>query len=69
MEQKNFYDFSGTLTVKELCTVLKISRGIAYALIRSGEIKSLRVRRSIRIPLVYLTEYIEQNTHAKKDIL
>lgn len=67
MNEKENTLTSGTLTVKELCVVLKISRGTAFALIHSGELKSLRIRKSIRIPLAYLNEYIEQHSSKKSN--
>ena len=68
MNKKENILSSGTLTMKELCAVLKISRGTAFALIHSGELKSLRIRNSIRIPLAYLNEYIEQHSYKKSNI-
>ncbi|MBP3936397.1 MAG: helix-turn-helix domain-containing protein [Clostridia bacterium] len=68
MNKKENILSSGTLTIKELCAVLKISRGTAFALIHSGELKSLRIRNSIRIPLAYLNEYIEQHSSKKSNI-
>ena len=38
MNKKENILSSGTLTIKELCAVLKISRGTAFALIHSGEL-------------------------------
>jgi excisionase family DNA binding protein len=38
------------LTVKELAALLRVSRRTAYMLVQSGEVPSVRVRGSIRIP-------------------
>ena len=38
------------LRVDELMPVLKIGRNAAYALVRSGQIKALRIGNSYRIP-------------------
>jgi excisionase family DNA binding protein len=38
------------LTVSELAALLRVSRATAYALIASGEVPSVRVGGSLRIP-------------------
>ena len=52
--------YNDVLTVKELCEALKIGRNSAYALIRSGKIKSIRIGRNIKIPKKYLIDYIRR---------
>lgn len=39
-----------TLTVEEAAAMLRISRGSAYAAVRAGEIPSIRLGRSLRVP-------------------
>lgn len=46
------------LTVAELIKVLRISKGAAYALIRSGQIKSLPIPGRIRISKYELLRYL-----------
>ena len=53
-----FNRYKDVLTVKELCEALNIGRNSAYALLRSGEIRSIRIGRSIKIPKTFLIEYI-----------
>lgn len=48
-----------TLGVQDLMAVLKIGRSLAYRLIDRGELRCIRVGRSIRIPRMYLEEYLE----------
>ncbi len=47
------------LTPQETWKTLKISRSMCYHLIRTGEIKSIRVGRAIRIPKAALLEWLE----------
>lgn len=46
----SFDDLPLTLRVEELMPVLDIGRNTAYELIRSGQIKSIRVGRQLRVP-------------------
>ena len=48
------------LHVKELAEVLSISQNTAYALVRSGQIRSIRTGRIYRIPKDALIEYLNQ---------
>lgn len=47
------------LTVNELASVLRIGRNAAYQLVNDGEIQSIRVGRSIRIPRNALIQFME----------
>ena len=53
-----FEQCSDLLTIKELQAALHIGRNKAYQLIRSGEIKSIKVGNAIRIPKLYFIEYV-----------
>jgi len=58
-----FYDdIPLIMTVEDLMPILLIGRNTAYDLVRSGEIKSIRVGRQIRIPRDALIAFLE-NTH------
>ena len=48
------------LHVKELAEVLSISQNTAYALVRSGQIRSIRTGRIYRIPKDALIEYLSK---------
>ena len=39
-----------TLTILQLMAILNVGRNTAYALVRSGRIRSVRVGRQLRIP-------------------
>jgi excisionase family DNA binding protein len=47
------------LTVPEVARTLGLSRGKTYALIGSGEIPSLRLGRSIRVPEYRFRQWLE----------
>lgn len=46
----SFDDLPLTLRVEELMPILGIGRNTAYELIRSGQIKSIRIGRQLRVP-------------------
>lgn len=60
MKNVSFETYSEILTVKELCSLLKVGRNTAYDLIHSGAIRHIRIKNQIRIPKVYVIEYIQQ---------
>ena len=55
-----YYDsIPDIMTVDEMRNVLKIGRNKAYSLVRNGEIKSLKIGGSLRIPKRYLIDFID----------
>ena len=62
MENKyrNLHDLPMTLRVEELMPILGIGRNTAYELIRSGQIRSIRIERQIRIPRDALLEFLRK---------
>ena len=46
------------LSVEEAAAVLRIGRGAAYALVRAGTLRCIRVGRIIRIPRSAIEEFI-----------
>ena len=62
MENKyrNLHDLPMTLRVEELMPILDIGRNTAYELIRSGQIRSIRIGRQIRIPRDALLEFLRK---------
>lgn len=48
------------LRVEDLMPLLSIGRNTAYNLVRSGEIRSIRIGRNYRIPREALTEYFSK---------
>ena len=49
------------LHVKDLAEILSISQNTAYALVRSGKIRSVRTGRTYRIPKDALIEYLNKS--------
>ena len=61
MKSKKYYSVEELpliLTVEDLMPVLCIGRNTAYDLVRSGQIKSLRIGHQIRIPRDAVVEFI-----------
>lgn len=50
--------YNDVLTVEELCEVLRIGKNTAYKLLKSGEVKSVKIGNIYKIPKKYLKEYI-----------
>jgi excisionase family DNA binding protein len=55
---------STVLTVEEAAKRLKISRGKAYAMTKSGEMPSVKLGRSVRVPVDALAKWLERETRA-----
>lgn len=49
-----------TLCVEDLMPILNVGRNTAYRLVRSGEIRSFKVGRQIRIPRQFLIDFLNQ---------
>lgn len=49
------------LCVKQVAEILSISHNTAYALIRTGQIYSVRIGRSYRIPLDAVIDFLRKN--------
>ena len=47
------------LTVRDLASLLRIGRNAAYQLVKDGDIQSIRIGRSIRIPRNALIQFVE----------
>lgn len=62
MENKyrDLHDLPMTLRVEDLMSLLGIGRNIAYELVRSGQIRSIRIGRQIRIPRDALLEFLQK---------
>ena len=58
----SYSDIPLIMTVEDLMPILLIGRNTAYELVRSGEIKSIRIGRQIRITRDALIEFLE-DTH------
>ena len=51
-----------TLRVEELMPILGVGRNTAYELVRSGQIKSIRIGKQIRIPKESLRLFLESSS-------
>lgn len=62
MENKyrDLHELPVTLRVEDLMSILGIGRNTAYELIRSGQIRSIRIGRQIRIPRDALLEFLRK---------
>ena len=62
MEKKyrSFDDLPLALRVEDLMPILDIGRNAAYTLVRSGQIRSIKIGRKIRIPRDAVVEYLAQ---------
>ena len=49
-----------TLCVEDLMPILNVGRNTVYRLVRSGEIRSIKVGRQIRIPRQFLIDFLNQ---------
>lgn len=56
METSNL---KSVLSVKDLAKILNIGINNAYAIVRSGQIHSIRIGRQYRIPLTALNAYLQ----------
>ena len=57
----SFENLPLVLHVKDLAKVLSISQNTAYALVRSGQIRSIRTGRTYRIPKYAVIEYLNKS--------
>lgn len=58
---RSFDDLPLTLKVEDLMPILGIGRNTAYELVRSGQIRSIKINRQIRIPKDAFIEYLTDN--------
>jgi len=56
---RDLHELPVTLRVEDLMPLLGIGRNTAYELIRSRQIRSIRVGRQIRIPREALLEFLD----------
>jgi len=58
---RSFDDLPLTLRVEDLMPILDIGRNTAYELVRSGQIKSIRIGRKIRIPKAEVLAFLNHS--------
>lgn len=61
-KELRFEEVPLVLHVKELAKYLSVCRNTAYALVRSGQIRSIRVGRCYLIPREALSDFILRTT-------
>lgn len=61
MELRDLLNAPDILTVSDLQRLLNIGRSTAYRLIENGEIRCIRVGRTIRIPKKFVSDFIENS--------
>ncbi len=59
----SFDDLPLTLRVEDLMPILGIGRNTAYGLVRSGQIRSIRIGRKIRIPKSEVLAFLDRNSN------
>ncbi len=59
----SFNDLPLTLRVEDLMPILGIGRNTAYELVRSGQIRSVRIGRKIRIPKSEVLAFLDRNSN------
>ena len=59
--QEKLQKYPPVLSVKDLEEILRISHNTAYALVRSGQIHSVRTGRNYRIPINAVVDYLKKN--------
>ena len=57
-EYRSFDDLPLTLRVEDLMPILGIGRNTAYELVRSGQIKSIRIEHKICIPKAEVIRFL-----------
>lgn len=55
------------LTAIEIASILKISKGLSYRMIKDGDIPSVRFGRSVRVKQEDLDLFIQKKTLSKDD--
>jgi len=62
MKYQDLENLPLALCVDDLMKVLSIGRNTAYALVKSGQLRSVRVGRQLRIPRDALREFLQGKT-------
>lgn len=57
-KNKALSNYPDVLTVNTLSAILQVSTTTCYSLIKNNEIRSIRIGNQIRIPKVYLFDYL-----------
>ncbi len=55
-----FASYDDILTVDEVASMMRLPNKRIYRMIRSGELKSMKYDRAVRVPKLWIIEYIQQ---------
>lgn len=66
-QAKIFEEYQDIVTIKDVRKMLKIGRALAYELVRSGKIPSMKIGRSFRIQKSKVIEYLQQEEEEGND--
>ena len=58
--------YPDVVTVKQLCEMLRIGRNTAYALLKSGEIRTVLIGRKYLIPKSCVIQYVHRYLSKKQ---
>ena len=56
-----FDSFHDVLTVEDTCKALSIGKNSLYALLRNGDICSIKIGKKYLIPKIYLIDYVNKH--------
>jgi len=60
-DSRMFRRYPDVVTAEHLCKMLNIGRNAAYTLLKSGQIKSVRIGNKYVIPTKWIEEYLKDN--------
>ena len=55
-----FDNYNDILEVDEVCLALKSGKNTVYGLLKSGQIKSIKIGKTYKIPKNYLIDFIQE---------
>ena len=58
-----FEEYKDLLDMSDLQSALGIGRSTAYRLIKDGQIRHLRIGKSIKVPKCYLVDFVESSCY------
>ena len=58
-----FNNYPDIMSINDLRSALGIGRTKAYELVKSGEIRSIKVGKAIRIPKISLLDYVKGSSY------
>ena len=61
---RSLEDLPMVLRVEDLMPILGVGRSNAYALVRSGQVRSVRIGRQFRIPREAVQEFLNETASA-----